>query len=324
VSRRRWAPRLLGPPLPLPRGRHIGGLECPRLHELSLPETARSSSQYGVDRRFSFGGLGRRLIESRVSQADRLGRPRAASLHHSSDRREPGDVRDIGLVERMLLGSEGLSRVYMRGPFLDETMTAARRGAHCCRTGWIKSGVAVCNEIPCWPADDRQSTPENLAVARLSRRLLPALAQYDLKPRGGAGYPAVRTIRSSRCPRAKPPPLIPVTLRRTFQTSSTPRCPKDLGIPLRPAAPRDRRRVTGAGTASDFKRKTSWNGEQQIYSIRAMAAEKPRRSDSTRSKSGTGFLSIVASRNAAGAESCLQHDTFGHPDTQGSHFRKYG
>src|SRR3954468_10372257 len=172
-------------------------------------------------------------------------------------------------------------------------------------------------------------TPRILAMVGCLAAFVPALAQDNPKT-----APARLTLQVTtdpavqRCRRiADPTPLIPVSLRRTFHDdfdqhplSKGTWASHYAGGAAWPAA-----RYWG-GDGSDFKRKTAWNGEQQIYVDPRYGGREttPLGLDPFRIRNG--ILSITASRTPAALKAVLFDNEYvsGILTTQPTFSQKYG
>ena len=137
--------------------------------------------------------------------------------------------------------------------------------------------------------------------------LVPAFAQDDLKTAPERLTLQVTTDpvgeRCRRIETSQPTPLMPVSLRRTFHDdfdehplSKGTWVSHYAGGAAWPAA-----RYWG-GDGSDFKRKTAWNGEQQIYVDPRYGGRETTPLGLDPFKIRNGIFSIVASPHAAGTE----------------------
>ena len=173
------------------------------------------------------------------------------------------------------------------------------------------------------------STPRILAVAGCLAAFAPALALDDLKP-----APERLTLQATtdpvelRCRRIETSdPLLPVSLRRTFHDDFDEHpllngkwVPHYAGGAAWPQA------NYWGGDGSDFKRKTAWNGEQQIYVDPRYGGRETTPLGLDPFKIRNGVLSIVASRTPPELKSVLFNNEYisGILTTQGSFSQKYG
>jgi hypothetical protein len=181
------------------------------------------------------------------------------------------------------------------------------------------------------PMTDRL-TPNVLAVAGcLAAALVPALAQEDLKSAPARLSLMVTTDPAEeRCRRidaSQSTSLIPVSLHRTFHDDFDEHpllrgkwVPHYAGGAAWPAA-----RYWG-GDGSDFKRKTAWNGEQQIYVDPRYGGRETTPLGLDPFKVRDGILSIVASRTPPQLKAVLFNNEYvsGILTTQSSFSQKYG
>jgi hypothetical protein len=174
-------------------------------------------------------------------------------------------------------------------------------------------------------------TPRILAVAGCLTALVPAFAQDDLKT-----APAELTVQvttdptGERCRRIEtsdPASLMPVSLHRTFHDDFVEHpllrgkwVSHYAGGAAWPAA-----RYWG-GDGSDFKRKTAYNGEQQIYVDPRYGGRETTPLGLDPFKIRDGILSIVASRTPPALKSVLFNNEYvsGILTTQSSFSQKYG
>jgi hypothetical protein len=173
-------------------------------------------------------------------------------------------------------------------------------------------------------------TPNVLAVAGCLAALVPALAQDDLTSVARLTLQATADPIGERCRRieaSQPTSLIPVSLHRTFHDdfdehplSKGKWVPHYAGGAAWPAA-----RYWG-GDGSDFKRKTAWNGEQQIYVDPRYGGRETTPLGLDPFKIRDGILSIVASRTPSQLKAVLFNNEYvsGILTTQGSFSQKYG
>src|SRR3954451_23018692 len=174
-----------------------------------------------------------------------------------------------------------------------------------------------------------KSTARILAVAGCLAAVVPALAQDN--PKTGPERLTLQVTTDpavQRCRRiAEPTPLMPVSLRRTFHDdfdehplSKGTWVSHYAGGAAWPAA-----RYWG-GDGSDFKRKTAWNGEQQIYVDPRYSGRQTKRVAVAPFKVGDGVLSIVASRTPPALKAVLFDNEYisGILTTQPSFSQKYG
>jgi hypothetical protein len=174
-----------------------------------------------------------------------------------------------------------------------------------------------------------KSTPKVLVVAGCLTAFMPALAQDDLMT-----VPERLTLQvttdpaEQHCRRIETSaPLLPVSLRRTFHDDFDEHpllrgkwVSHYAGGASWPAA-----RYWG-GDGSDFKRKTAWNGEQQIYVDPRYGGRETTPLGLDPFKIRNGVLSIVASRTPPELKSVLFNNEYisGILTTQGSFSQKYG
>ena len=176
-----------------------------------------------------------------------------------------------------------------------------------------------------------KSTPRILAAAGCLTAFAPAVAQDDLKTAPERLTLQVTTDPAGqRCRRIEtsdPTPLMRVSLRRTFHDDFDEH-PLSKGTWVShyaggaswPAA-----RYWG-GDGSDFKRKTAWNGEQQIYVDPRYGGRETTPLGLDPFKIRNGILSIVASRTPPELKPVLFNNEYvsGILTTQGSFSQKYG
>ena len=169
---------------------------------------------------------------------------------------------------------------------------------------------------PCWQprADDRQIDTDWFGRGRLSRRLdagaCAGPADGDTAER--LTLQATTDPAEQRCRRIEDPmPLMPVSLHRTFHDdfdehplSNGTWVPHYAGGAAWPAA-----RYWG-GDGSDFKRKTAWNGEQQIYVDPRYGGRATTPLGLDPFKIRNGILSIVASRTPPELKSVLFNNEY--------------
>jgi hypothetical protein len=174
-------------------------------------------------------------------------------------------------------------------------------------------------------------TPQILAAVGCLAAVAPAVAQGDLE-----SAPARLTLQTTagpigeRCRRtetSEPTSLIPVSLHRTFHDdfdehplSRGKWVPHYAGGAAWPAA-----RYWG-GDGSDFKRKTAWNGEQQIYVDPRYGGRETTPLGLDPFKIRDGVLSIVASRTPPELKAVLFNNEYvsGILTTQSAFSQKYG
>ncbi|MEA2884543.1 MAG: hypothetical protein QOH32_3799 [Bradyrhizobium sp.] len=174
-------------------------------------------------------------------------------------------------------------------------------------------------------------TPQVLAVAGCLGTVTPALAQNDLAPapaRLTLQVPVDAPLEQCRQIGASAPvSSIPLSLHRTFHDdfdehplSRGTWVPHYAGGAAWPAA-----RYWG-GDGSDFKRKTAWNGEQQIYVDPRYGGRESTPLGLDPFKIRNGILSIVASRTPAALKAVLFGNEYisGILTTQSSFSQKYG
>lgn len=174
-------------------------------------------------------------------------------------------------------------------------------------------------------------TPRVLAVAGCLAAFVPALAQDDLKT---APAQLILQVTSDpageRCRRIEasdPTSLVPVSLHRTFHDDFVEHpllkgtwVSHYAGGAAWPAA-----RYWG-GDGSDFKRKTAYNGEQQIYVDPRYGGRETTPLGLDPFKIRDGVLSIVASRTPPALKPVLFNNEYisGILTTQSSFSQKYG
>jgi beta-glucanase (GH16 family) len=174
-------------------------------------------------------------------------------------------------------------------------------------------------------------TPRVLAVISCLAAAAPALAQQDLKTAParlvllGTTGPAGEGCR--RIEMSDPAPLAPVSLHRTFHDdfdehplSNGKWVPHYAGGAAWPQA------NYWGGNGSDFKRKTSYNGEQQIYVDPRYGGRETTPLGLDPFKVRDGILSIVATRTPPALKSVLFNNEYvsGILTTQSWFSQKYG